>query len=188
MEGWARSQLAGPRREEALAALPVLRADAEDPCGEIGIRDVVGRRFGLFPQPDRSDAEWDAWWGDYFDALADLPIAAVEAGMRAWVRHPDSEFMPRPGKLRELALSTPNNAASLYARMKSILYPATPQQALPAPEERVKPEEVAEMMAEFRKRMSANKLPEPPKFRVQAKIDERGVSDVMRRKLNGEDE
>jgi hypothetical protein len=37
--------------------------------------------------------------------------AAIEAGMAEYVRQVDSEFFPKPGKLRELAQKVPNRMA-----------------------------------------------------------------------------
>lgn len=67
------------------------------------MRDVIGRRFETYPQPQRSDAGWVAWWTDYYDALSDLPAPALEAGMRQWVKTDTTGFMPKPGQLLALA-------------------------------------------------------------------------------------
>lgn len=88
---------------ECKAALPAIM-DRIKGCGMVGVRDVIGRRFATYPQPDRSDMEWAAWWADYCDALEDVPYEALEGGMRAWVQKPESQFMPKPGELRALAL------------------------------------------------------------------------------------
>ena len=88
---------------EAKAALPALMERVKG--GGVGaVRDVIGRRLVTFPQPDRSDAEWAAWWADYFDALEDIPAQALEGGMKTWMQRPDAQFMPKPGELRALAL------------------------------------------------------------------------------------
>jgi len=101
--------------------LPALKAVAEHKAGDDGVRAVIGRRFALYPQPERDDGEWAAWWADYFDALADVPLACLEAAMRAWVQRPDSQFMPKPGELRALAHRTPSRTLQRYHRAKRAL-------------------------------------------------------------------
>lgn len=88
-------------------------------AGEEGVRRVIGSRRALFPQPERTKAESAAWWADYFDALAELPEGAIEAAMQAWVKMPEAEFMPKPGKLLELAKTTPNRSIKAYERCKA---------------------------------------------------------------------
>lgn len=108
-------------RAECEAQLPVLHAAVKQKAGKVGVQQVIGRRFALYPQPDRSDAEWAAWWSDYYDALADLSWAALEAGMANYVRNPTSEFMPKPGKLLEVCRTTPNDASKAYYRATKAL-------------------------------------------------------------------
>lgn len=142
--------------EEAKAALPVLKAAAMQKAGRHGVREVIGRRFPLFPQPDRSDGEWAAWWEDYHQTLADVSWAALEAAMARYVADPASEFMPKPGKLLELARTTPNKAVRAYDRAnRALAYHHGQVAALPAPTERREPstDEVAQvkrMLADFK--------------------------------------
>lgn len=105
-------------REEARAALPTLKAQAERRAGEEGVRKVIARRFATFPQPERSEDEWAAWWVDYVETLADLSLACLEAAMRAYVAQPSSEFMPKPGVLRHLAETTSSRALQRYYRAR----------------------------------------------------------------------
>lgn len=87
------------------------------------VRDVIGRRFETYPQPTRLPEQWAAWFADYYDALSDQPAAAIEAGMRQWVRTDTTGFMPKPGQLLALvktaaepqwqALSRANRIAKL---------------------------------------------------------------------------
>jgi hypothetical protein len=70
-------------RAEAIAALPHLEREARREAGADGVRSVVGRRFGLFPPTEMSEGEWAAWWSDYEDVCADLPMSALEAGRDA---------------------------------------------------------------------------------------------------------
>ena len=174
-------------KREARAVMPALREAALKPATEAQIRDKIGQRFALFPQPVRTDDEWAAWWADYIEALSDLTPAAIEAGMAAWVRSADAEFMCKPGKLRELAQTVPNENrwARAYYRAEKATYVAP----LPAPEpkrsdDRPSAEEVrakvAETLAALTKkdtfaRFRANK-PNPP----CARVDDTGVSPEMR--------
>lgn len=105
-------------REEARAVIPVLLAAARQPAGEVGVREVVGARFVTYPQPERSDAEWHAWWADYYDALEDVPWGVLEEAMKAYIRQPDAEFMPKPGRLLELCrnMATPDFRAAQRAK------------------------------------------------------------------------
>jgi hypothetical protein len=91
--------------------MPVLHHEATRGATPVEIAQVLSQRFALFPQPDRSEGEWGAWWADYNSALEDMCPAAIEAGMAEYVRQPDSEFFPKPGKLRELAQKVPNRMA-----------------------------------------------------------------------------
>jgi hypothetical protein len=133
--------------------------EARKPATEQQIKQIIGSRFALFPQPERTDAEWSAWWADYLSALDDLTPAAIEAGMAAWVRSIDAEFMPKPGKLRELAKTTP--ATSKWTRAWNRLSQATRKpdpvqpKELPRPEERPDPEVMRAQMQEFLTTMKA---------------------------------
>lgn len=106
---------------EVAKALPELHRAATEPAREEGVISVVGRRFALFPQPKRSKAEWSEFWADYVDTLGHLPEGAIEAAMAAWVRLPDAEFLPKPGKLLELSKTTPNRAVRALERAKGAL-------------------------------------------------------------------
>lgn len=108
-------------REEARAALPALKAMAEHPAGEEGVFAVVSRRFASLGKPNLSEEEWRNWWADYYDACADLPLASLEAGMRAWVSNPDAQFIPKAGHLRHLAEAAPSQTLRRYHRAKRAL-------------------------------------------------------------------
>jgi hypothetical protein len=88
---------------EVKAALPALKARAQ-PCGAEAVVRLVGKLFAVFPQPDRSEAEWAAFWEAYTEDLGGIPLEALEAAVRDYRRKPDAEFLPKPGPLRELAL------------------------------------------------------------------------------------
>lgn len=97
--------------DEARVKLPALHAAATLHAGPHGVREVIGRRFATYPQPERTEAEWDEFWADYVDVCGSISKPALEAGMKAWVADPKSEFLPKPGRLRELATTVENPAA-----------------------------------------------------------------------------
>lgn len=155
------------------------------PATEDQIRQIIGARFALFPQPQRNDGQWAAWWADYYDALRGLTPYAVEAGMAAWVRSPEAEFMAKPGKLRELAMTVPNENVWARAHMRATKATRqnaadTPDQASAKPVERPSQEQMKSLMDDFRQCMSAKdgvrdtrskRRPSP-----QARIDDTGIS------------
>ena len=164
---------------EAKDALPALRAVARDRAGEDGVRRVIGKRFEMYPQPQRSDEGWAAWWADYFDVLADLPLATLEAGMRAYVALPDSDFMPKPGRLRELAFSAPCRAQT---RLDRALWAVNIAESEPLPIRRAStPEEIAAMAEDFRSKSLAGATKLRPAMPYTGGIpDERGITPQMR--------
>lgn len=175
-------------KSEAREAMPALRQAANTPATEAQMRAIIGQRFALFPQPERSDLEWAAWWSAYFDALSDLTPFAVEAGMAAWVKRPEAEFMCKPGKLRELATTVPheNRWAKAHMRAQKATYVAP----VPLPEEpkdrsdRPTREDIEAVMAPFLEKMAdmdpiakmqAKRRPSP-----QGRVDHGGVTAEMR--------
>jgi hypothetical protein len=165
---------------ETKAALPALKAVAEAKAGEHGVKAVVGRRLSLYPQPARSEGEWDAWWADYFDVLADVPLASLEAGMRAHVASPESEFMPKPGRLRELAFTAPSRSLGRYYRAKMAVQLAEepPAPALAGPP--VDPAAVRQMLADFTAARSVTEAAKPKLPSISGKPDEGGITPEMR--------
>jgi hypothetical protein len=168
---------------EARRVLPELRHAATAKAGDEGVRRVISKRFETYPQPQRTDEQWAAWWADYYDALSGVPLASLEAAMRAFVAMPDSEFMPKPGKLREMALRTPSKALARWQRAQAAVRIADQPPAPPHD-----PEAAAAMAEDVRKLLAdaASKLvkPEPPKVRPNfAQVDETGISDAMRKLL-----
>lgn len=168
---------------EAREALHGIRVVATTPAGEAGVRRVVGARFGLYPQAQMSEGQWAAWWRDYYETLSDLAEVALEAGMAAHVADPKSEFLPKPGRLRELALRSPNRTVRAYDRITTALR-LTAEAAQPV-KERVPKEQVDALLAEFRAqaaaRKEANKRPPLPPW--HGKTDETGITEEMKRLL-----
>lgn len=144
--------------DEVKAVLPALQTVATAPAGTDGVKAVVGRRFALYPQPARSEAEAAAWWSEYYDALSEVSLASLEAGMRAYVADPSSEFMPKPGKLRELAFTAPCRSLARYYRAKRAIMLAEEKPALVGP--RVDPNDVKAILTDFQGKICADK-PKP---------------------------
>lgn len=163
---------------EAEAALPALRAVAEAKAGTDGVKAVVGKRFAIYPQPPRTDAEAAAWWSDYYDVLADVPLASLEAGMRAYVADPTSEFMPKPGRLKELAFTTASRSLTRYFRAKKAVELANEPKAISGP--RVRPEEVTAILADFNAKSMPKTPSRPPMPSTAGKVDEGGLTAEMR--------
>lgn len=166
---------------EARQALPALRASATAGAGPEGVRRVVGNRLALFPLPNLSPPEWQAWWGDYFDALADLSEAALEAAMAAYIRDPAAEFMPKPGRLRALALETPNQAARAYSRAAAAIRKVDTV-VEPSTGEKPSKELVDQMLSGFRQsfaeRQASRTQPDRPP--VRPPVNETGLTRDMR--------
>lgn len=170
---------------EAQKALHSIRVQATAPAGEEGVRKVVGARLVTYPQARMDPGQWSAWWQSYFDTCADLPETALEAGMKAWVADPSSEWMPKPGKLRELAQQTPNRHVRAYDRIVTALRISRAEPE--APREKVGPEKVADMLAGYRATMAERKAAELARSSASrpthGPTDETGVTEQMRESI-----
>lgn len=166
---------------EAQDALPALRAFATDRAGDSGVRSVIGKRFVLFPQPDRSAAEWAIWWADYVDALGSLPVCALEAAMSAYVKTDEAEFMPKPGRLLALAKTTPNRGAQAYERCLKVTTGRDPERVRYEPSDDEKAQ-VRKMLAEFQVKVAERTVEHgrPPLPSIAGKPDETGITAAMR--------
>jgi hypothetical protein len=162
---------------EARSALRDLERVATAKAGPAGVMAVIGRRIALYPQPQRTEGEAEAWWSDYYDTLADVSLASLEAGMRAYVADPASEFMPKPGRLRELAFSAPCRSLTRLYRARRAIQMADEPPAIAGPP--ADPEAVKSLLAEYNARnVVAAKRPELPS--IAGKTDEGGVTAEMR--------
>jgi hypothetical protein len=162
--------------EEARAALPALKHVATANAGPEGVKAVIGRRVALYPPSYRSEAEAAAWWADYFDVLSDVALASLEAAMRAYVALPDSEFMPKPGRLRELAFITPCRSLGRYQRaMRAVQIADEPPKIAGPP---VDPTEARKWLADYRAGAMKRSKPELPS--IAGIADEAGVTPQMR--------
>lgn len=147
---------------------------------------VISRRFALFPQPERDEAEWAAWWADYVEALQDMTEAKIEAAMVAHIKSADGEFLPKPGRLRALASEIETKSAAMEALNRvTMLRNREEQAAPPEPEkERYRPsqEEMRALMADFHAKMEA-KAPQRPKPQFNppgGKADKTGITPQLR--------
>lgn len=171
-------------KAEALKVLPALREEALKPATEDQIKAIIGQRFALFPQPVRNDSEWASWWADYFDSLSGLTAPAIEAGMAAWVRSMDAEFMCKPGKLRDLAVNVPNGNRWLRAHRIAVAATLEPIKDHEEPkterQERQSAEEVAAIMKDFHAVMRTKQPPEVQNRKamkpVHGPVDNQGVT------------
>lgn len=163
---------------EVRSALPALKHAALAKSGEEGVRRVLSRRFAMYPQPQRNEEEWACWWADYYDVLADVALASLEAAMRAYVAMPDSEFMPKPGRLKELAFLTPCKSLSRYMRATKALAIAD----APKPEERqrVGAGDVKAMLAEYQAKAIPSEAQKPKLPSIAGKPDAGGITPEMR--------
>jgi hypothetical protein len=176
-------------RARALMALPLLRQEALRPAGKAGVMRVISRRFALFPQPERDESEWAAWWADYVEALQDMTEAKIEAAMAAHIKSPEGEFLPKPGRLRALASEIETKSVAMEALNRVTMLRNREEQAAPpeSEKERYKPsqEEMKAIMAEFHAKMAA-KCPPParPQFNPpNGKADETGITPQLREAL-----
>jgi hypothetical protein len=177
---------------ECKANWSALTEAARAPAGEEGVMRVVVARFPVFPQPERSEGEWRVWWAAYTDALEDLPEEALEAGMREYLRQPDAEFMPKPGKLRELARQATTQtarAAGIAARCAAYTPPDLTRghppteppklQRMPTAEERKREVVLAQDVCRQLSATAAKGEPPPRQWTVPP-TDEHGVTQAMR--------
>lgn len=192
--------------EEARRVLPDLHRYATQPAGPEGVYRILASRRVIYPQPARTPEESDAWYGAYYDTCADLPETALEAGMQAWVAKPDSQFMPKPGELRALALATPSNLVRAVDRCRAAVEYEAPKPAIespydfgasmrkpPPPPSVADKERVRQQMRRFLAEDDARRARETAKRRndgpsTAGQTDEKGVTPAMRALLAKRDE
>lgn len=112
-------------------ALPGLLAEATRKADQKAIRQALGARFEIYPQPQRTDGQWALWWAPYFRVLSDLPADAIELAMRAWEADPKNQWMPKPGEIGELARQTATPALKRYSTASRALREADAPKAQP---------------------------------------------------------
>ncbi len=166
---------------EVVRALPAVALAATKPATDAEVMEAVAPLFVLYPQPERTDGEWRAWWGFYFDALSDLSAASIRAACAAWAKTA-AQFMPRPGELREFAQRTPTAEAELHMRLTRIAGKNADPLALaerrePTPQEREAVRRMAGEVAAALTKAKPAKEPPPP---THGKADEGGLTPQMR--------
>lgn len=106
---------------QCVAQLPLLHQRATAPAMMGGVRAVLEPLFTLFPQGEKTDAEWKTIYAMYADACGHLPTSALAQAMRVWVKSPQGRFMPKPGELLELATKADVPAIMAYERARQII-------------------------------------------------------------------
>lgn len=157
--------------EELRKAVPVLYSAASRGAGLEGLEAVLRPCFATYPQPERGKQEWIAWWASYVTVCGHLPIEALRGALVAWMKLPDSEFLPKPGRLAELARATPTAAFKFAGRAHQMLQLADDRMdrqrvAAGMQRDKVKPEEqvqaVSQMLADFKAKSIAGAKRVPP--------------------------
>ncbi len=97
------------------------------PCGERAVVTTLAPLISVYGVGDRSAAEWAGFWRFYHRALADLPLAALEAGVAAHVAAADSHFFPKPGPLRALCLRAAELSFRALGRARRALAQTSPK-------------------------------------------------------------
>lgn len=120
-EATASAMIAEGLVEELRGKVPVLYSTASRRAELDGIKRAIIPWFATYPQPDRDDADWMLFWHGYVVASGHQPEAAIVGAMEAWAKFPDSEFLPKPGRLAELAAKTPTAAFKLAGRAHQAL-------------------------------------------------------------------
>jgi len=186
---------------EAKAALPAIEARAKAPATHGEIKLIIGAKFSTYPQPERNDGEWAMFWADYMAVLEDVPGSALEAAMDAIIRDPKIEFLPKPAKLREIAMMTENRAVRAFDRARQAIEhrpPAPDEPKVPLPElklrgDRLEPsdadkERVRRQMREYIAQDDARKAREAAQRKADVPdtagpADETGITAAMRVKI-----
>lgn len=171
VEDLAASMIADGLVEELRTKVPVLYSTASRRAELDGIKRALTPWFATYPQPERSDPEWLAFWQGYVVACGHQPEAALVGAMEAWAKFPDSEFLPKPGRLAEIAAKTPTAAFKLAGRAHQVLQLADDRMdrqrvAAGMQRDKVKPEEqvqaVSQMLADFKAKSIAGAKRVPP--------------------------
>lgn len=71
-------------------------------CGPKAVIATLTPLVTLYGVSDKTEAEWKTFWRFYIEALEEMPIEALKAGVAEYVQRPDSEFFPKPGPLRAI--------------------------------------------------------------------------------------
>jgi hypothetical protein len=159
---------------EARSLAPELRRLAA-PCGGDAVKDALKALvlvYGLGEQ-----AKSPAFWQIYVKALEDLPGEAVREACEDYARQPDSQFFPKPGPLRDLAMKRAAVVLRMAGRAtQAASMCARPVYVPPGPAEKAR---VRAMLGDY---LAATKrVPDEKAIRPNhGKTDERGLTAEMR--------
>lgn len=73
-----------------------------EPCGPSVVVEILAPLLALYGIGRKTEAEAEAFWGFYMDALGNLPAEALRAGVAEYIADPKSEFFPKPGPLKAI--------------------------------------------------------------------------------------
>ena len=111
-------------RDEAVRMAPVLRERARG-AGKAGVISALMPLTTVYGIGDKTDKEWETFWGQYIRALSDLPISSLMAAADAYNMRADSDRFPKPGPFRDLAIR--HNAIGVAAARALAASRAEPQ-------------------------------------------------------------
>lgn len=177
VEGVALAVINADRVEELRTQTSILYQVAARPAGVDGVEAAIRPWFATYPQQERSDEDWTAFWAAYVTICGHLPEAALHGGMKAWARRSDAEFLPKPGMLAELSRTAPTAAFKFAGHAHNVLQLADDmqnrQRVLDNMErDEVKPEEQRQRVAEL---LAGFKAASEPVRERQDRILRRGV-------------
>lgn len=78
------------------------------PAGPEGVVEALAPLLAIFHMDERAGSE--AFWQVYIDVLEDVPICSLNAGVKAYLGRPESDWFPRPGPLKALCSSDEQTA------------------------------------------------------------------------------
>lgn len=178
----------GPKENTAqIARVPALKAEAKacqrqlEILGEpAGAQIVIGALAPLVVVFGKGvEAESPAFWRVYTEALEDLPRIALDRAVSEYQR--TGRFFPKPAEIRDLA--KPHAEALRQAAYRARL--AAEAQADKPETDRLPPEQVQALMADFAKRMEGKDVLEQTMARKVrpapcARVDQSGMSEEAR--------
>lgn len=102
---WGDACIALAEDPDSIAEIRTVNAALQrqmEPCGPELVIEVLAPLLALYGVGRKTEAEAEAFWGFYMDALGALPAEALRAGVAEYVADPKSEWFPKPGPLRAI--------------------------------------------------------------------------------------
>ena len=90
-------------RRRAAELLPRIQRETA-PCSSEEIERELRRLLAVYHVSEGRNKNWNDFWSIYCQALNDLCLSALRAGIDAFIKASDYEYFPKPGPLRELCL------------------------------------------------------------------------------------